>query len=579
MGKSVFGMAAALALPCLLAGPSVAAAKLAPKSAHHHATAAAMAGAAAQPWWTHAVIYEIYPRSFQDSNGDGVGDLNGVTQRLDYLKGLGVDAIWLTPFYPSPNYDFGYDVADYTNVAPEYGTMADWDRLVAEARKRGIRVLVDFVLNHSSSEHPWFQQSRMSRANPKRDWYVWHDPAPDGGPPTNWQSIFGGSAWTLDKATGQYYYHIFLPQQPDLNWRNPGLRKAMQDVMRFWLRHGASGFRLDATPYLLEDPAWPNDPDPKSGAPVGLKPYNSGLPGNHPIMRDLRAIVNSYPGDRILLGESNIATISDLAKVYGVRHDEVNLPMDFLYSGVKTLDAQAFKARIDEAELKLHGEPPVLFFSNHDSSRQWTRFGDGVHNDQIARLTAAMTLTLRGTSLIYYGEELGMGDLSKAVIKGLPLSPKRKVADDRDPERTPMQWSGEPKAGFTTGEPWLPVNPVTATYNAQSEVQDPTSLYHWYADLIQLRRTNAALREGAYVALDSGNPKVLAFARKDKAGQGVLVVLNMSDTPQIANISGWQGQTPVFNKVVLARPAIQMPSLGNPTLEPFGVQILSFDPR
>jgi alpha-glucosidase len=207
-----------------------------------------------------------------------VGDLNGVTQRLDYLKTLGVDAIWLTPFYPSPNADFGYDVSDYTAVAREYGTMADWDRLTREARKRGIRVMVDLVLNHSSDQHPWFKESRSSRNNPKRDWYVWHDLAPDGGPPSNWESIFGGSTWEYDKPTGQYYYHIFLKEQPDLNWANPGLQKAMHDVARFWLRHGAAGFRLDATPYLFEDTNWPNDPDVKSGAPVGLKPYNSNLP-------------------------------------------------------------------------------------------------------------------------------------------------------------------------------------------------------------------------------------------------------------------------------------------------------------
>ena len=558
MKRTAFGMAIALAALVL---PTIAQSR--PVAKH-------------TPWWTHAVIYEIYPRSFQDSNGDGVGDLNGVTQRLDYLKGLGVDAIWLTPFYPSPNYDFGYDVANYTGVAPEYGTMADWDHLVAEARKRGIRVLVDFVLNHSSTEHPWFQESRSSRTNPKRDWYVWHDPAPDGGPPTNWQSIFGGSAWTLDQTTGQYYYHIFLPQQPDLNWRNPGLRNAMHDVMRFWLRHGASGFRLDATPYLLEDTKWPMDPDPKAGPEVGLKPYNSGLPGNHPIMRGLRAIVDKFPGDRVLLGESNIASIGDLAKVYGAHQDEINLPMDFLYSGVHKLDAGVFKARIDDAETKLRGAPPVLFFSNHDSSRQKTRFGDGVHDDRIARLTAAMTLTLRGTALVYYGEELGMTDLPKDALKTVPLGPTRKVADNRDPERTPMQWTGEAKADFTTGEPWLPANPAGVTANVQSEQADPASLYHWYSTLIAMRRTNAALREGGYVPLDSGNPKVLAFARRDKTGRGVLVVLNMSDAQQSARITGWPGQTPQATRPILASPGVDSANLANPVLEPYAVQILGF---
>ena len=519
-------------------------------------TAAAKTPAKA-PWWSHAVIYEIYPRSFQDSDGDGVGDLNGVTQRLDYLKALGIDAIWLTPFYPSPNYDFGYDVADYTNVAREYGTMADFDRLVAEAKKRGIRVMVDFVLNHSSSEHAWFKASASSRTDPKRDWYVWHDPAPDGGPPTNWKSIFGGPAWTLDPKTGQYYYHIFLPQQPDLNWRNPQVVRAMGDVMRFWLRHGVAGFRLDATPYLLEDTTWPNDPDPAKGPEVGLKPYNSGLPGNHPIMRTLRRITDSFPGDRVMLGESNIATIEGLRAVYGKHLDEVHLPMDFLYAGVRTLDAGTFKVRIDDAETKLDGAPPVLFFSNHDSVRQASKFAEGVHDDRIARLTAAMTLTARGTALVYYGEELGMTNAPKELIATVPLGPTRKVADARDPERTPMQWTADAKAGFTTGTPWLPANPATATVNAAAEAADPGSMLNWYRALIALRRDNPAIRAGAHVPLQSGNPKVLAFARADKAGHGVLVVLNMSGEDQAATVTGWPGKPPVLGKDLLASPAAQ----------------------
>ncbi|MFM6852831.1 MAG: alpha-amylase family glycosyl hydrolase, partial [Sphingopyxis sp.] len=285
---------------------------------------------ATAPWWAHATIYEIYPRSFQDSDGDGVGDLNGVTSRLDYLQSLGVDAIWITPFFPSPNADFGYDIADYTNVAPEYGTLADWDRLVAQARQRGIRVLVDFVVNHTSAQHPWFQQSRASRNNPKRDWYIWHDPAPDGGPPTNWPSIFTGPTWTLDPATGQYYYHIFLPQQPDLNWANPQVRQAMFDVARFWLGRGASGFRLDATPYLFENTDYPQDAAPQSGPPAWLKPYNSGLPAGHDVLRGLRAVMGEYPGDPVLLGESATANIADLRAVYGANDDEINLPMNFL---------------------------------------------------------------------------------------------------------------------------------------------------------------------------------------------------------------------------------------------------------
>lgn len=530
------------------------------------------------PWWTNAVIYEIYPRSFQDSNGDGVGDLNGITQRLDYLQKLGVDAIWITPFFPSPNADFGYDVADYTNVAPEYGTMQDWDKLTREARRRGIRVLVDFVLNHSSDQHPWFKEARSSRSSPKRDWYVWKDPTPDGGPPTNWQSIFGGSTWEYDKATSQYYYHVFLKEQPDLNWANPDLRKAMFDVARFWLDHGASGFRLDATPYLFEDPAWPNDPDVQGGAPVGLKPYNSNLPANHDALRALRQVIDSYPGDRVLLGENAISTIEDLRRVYGAKADEINLPMDFLYTGVKTLDAATFKARIDDAQLKLDGLPPVFHFSNHDTSRQWTRFGDGRNDAAIARITSAMTLTLRGTALMYYGEELGMADLPAEMLKNVPLGPKRKVADKRDPERSPMQWTGGPGAGFSKGSPWLPVHPAAKTVNVARQQADRNSMLAWYTRLLHLRRTDPALRSGTYLPLESGNPDVLAYARVMPSGEGVLALFNMSDRPQSAKITGWPGKAPRAEAVVLANPMRSCANVDDPVLDPYATQLVRFTP-
>lgn len=531
---------------------------------------------AAEPWWKHAVIYEIYPRSFQDTNGDGVGDLKGVTQRLDYLQKLGVDAIWLTPFFPSPNKDFGYDVADYTNVSPEYGTMQDWDVLAREAKKRGIRILVDFVLNHSSDQHPWFKESRSSRTNPKRDWYVWHDPAPDGGPPTNWESIFGGSTWEFDKATGQYYYHVFYAEQPDVNWANPGLRKAMHDVMRFWLDHGASGFRLDATPYLFEDPKWPQDPDVKAGAPVGLKPHNSNLPANHEALRGLRAITDSYPGDRMLLGENAISNVEDLRRVYGQKGDEINLPMDFLYTGVKGLDAAAFKARIDEAHLKLDGLPPVFHFSNHDTTRQWTRYGDGKNDGLIARMTAAMSLTLRGTALMYYGEEIGMADLKPEELADFPLGPKRKVADKRDPVRSPMQWTGDGGAGFTTGNPWLPVAAAAKASNVAAQLADKDSMHNWYARLLNLRKTNPAIRSGAYVPLESGNAKVVAYARRTPAGKGVLVLLNMSGERQTLAISGWKGKAPRPGKVVMASTPVGQADLVHPVLEPFATVLVEF---
>ncbi|WP_296677422.1 alpha-glucosidase [Novosphingobium sp.] len=538
--------------------------------------AIAKPGKAAEPWWKSAVIYEIYPRSFQDTNGDGIGDLNGITRRLDYLKTLGVDAIWITPFFPSPNVDFGYDVSDYTSVSPEYGTMADWDRLSREARKRGIRILVDFVLNHSSDQHPWFKESRSSRTNPKRDWYVWHDPAPGGGPPTNWQSIFGGSTWEYDKPTGQYYYHIFYKQQPDLNWNSPGLRKAMHDVMRFWLSHGASGFRLDATPYLFEDPNWPQDPDVASGQPVWLKPYNSNLPSNHGALREMRAIVDSFPGNPVLLGENSVATFDGLRQVYGAKGDEINLPINFLYTAVKPLDAAKFKARIDEAELKLDGLPPVFHFSNHDTTRQWTRFGDGIYDERIARLTAAMSLTLRGTALMYYGEEIGMSDLKPAELADFPLGPKRKVRDNRDPVRSPMQWSGSAGAGFSTGTSWLPVARTATTRNVAQQQIEPNSVYNWYLRLLTLRKNHPALRDGAYIPLESGNSSVLAYARQDKAGRGVLVLLNMSTQRQDLNITGWPSVQPKSGTILMSSTPAGPVNLADPILEPYASVLVGY---
>ena len=525
-------------------------------------------------WYDHAVIYEIYPRSFQDSNGDGIGDLNGITSRLDYLKELGVDAIWITPFFPSPNADFGYDVSDYVNVAPEYGTLQDWDRLVAQAKRRGIRVLVDFVVNHTSDQHPWFKESRSSRDNPKRDWYVWRSGGGPTQPPTHWTSIFGGYTWSWDAPTKQWYYHIFLPQQPDVNWGNPGLRKAMFDVVRFWLDRGASGFRLDATPYLFEDPAFPEDPNPpQAGGPASLKPYNSGRPENHQVLREMRHVLDGYPGDPVLLGESSTATIQDLAKVYGKNHDEIQLPMDFLYGNLSTLDAAVFKKQLDAAQLELGGGTPVFFFSNHDHARQWSSFGDGVHNDQIAKLTAALTLTQRGCVLVYYGEEIGMGTMPAGQLKQVPTGPKRPRADNRDGERTPMQWDSGLNAGFSNGAPWLPIESGYKRYNVAAEKKDPDSLHAWYQQLLRLRHENPAVRDGTYMPLQSGNREVLAFARNAGPTELALVVLNTSPKEQKVSITGFPGAWPKFRKVLMASPTATAPEAKQFTMAPYGVMI------
>ena len=526
------------------------------------------------PWYDNAVIYEIYPRSFQDTNGDGIGDLNGITARLDYLKQLGIDAIWITPFFPSPNADFGYDISDYVSVAPEYGTLGDWNKLVSEANKHGIRILIDFVLNHTSDQHPWFKESRSSRTNPKRDWYVWRSGGGSTQPPTHWTSIFGGYTWTWDAPTQQWYYHIFLPQQPDVNWRNPQLRNAMYNVVRFWLDHGASGFRLDATPYLFEDPAFPDDPNPpQAGAPAALEPYNSGRPENHQVLRDMRKILDGYRGDPVLLGESSTATIQDLAKVYGKNHDEIQLPMDFLFGNLTTLDATVFKKQIDAAQFELEGGTPVFFFSSHDHPRQWSTFGDGRNNDQIAKLTATLTLTQRGCVLLYYGEEIGMGTMPAAQLKQVPTGPKRPRADDRDGERTPMQWRSGLDAGFSTGSPWLPIETGYQRYNVEREKGNPDSIYVWYAKLLKLRHDNPAFREGNYISLQSGNQNVLAYGRKAGEKNVALIVLNTSPKEQRVSLAGMPGKWPSFQEVLMASPPASAPQSQTFTIAPYGVLI------
>ncbi|MFL6416973.1 MAG: alpha-amylase family glycosyl hydrolase, partial [Bryobacteraceae bacterium] len=463
--------------------------------------------------------------------------------------------------------------SDYTNVAREYGTMEDWNRLTAEAKKRGIRVLVDFVVNHTSDQHAWFKESRSSRSNPKRDWYVWKDGGGPDKPPTHWTSIFGGYTWTWDARTKQWYYHMFLPEQPDVNWRNPQLKKAMFDVVRFWLDHGASGFRLDATPYLIEDPSYPDDPHPPApGGTASLMPYNSGRPENHQILKEMRQVLNGYPGDPVLLGESSTKTIQDLAAVYGKNGDEIHLPMNFLIGNLQTLNAAIFKREVDAAHTQLGGHTAVFFFSNHDHPRQWSSFGDGANNDQIAKVTAALTLSQPGTVLLYYGEELGMATMSKDELSRVPITPKRPRADRRDGARTPMQWDTSTNAGFSKGSPWLPVESTYKTYNVASEKAVPDSIYNWYSALIRLRRSEVTLRDGAYLPLISGNTNVYAFGRKTAAGDIALVAMNTTNKEQRVNISGFD-KWPRFDRVLLASPSIQAPRLQQFTIPPYGVFI------
>src|SRR5271165_453537 len=525
-------------------------------------------------WWQHAVFYEIYPRSFADSNDDGIGDLKGIASKLDYLKDLGVDAIWISPCFPSPQVDFGYDVSDYENIDPMYGTLADFDVLASEAKKRGIHIILDYVVNHSSDQHPWFLDSKSSRTSEHRDWYIWRDGKGPGQPPNNWVSIFGGSAWKFDPTTGQYYYHIFYTAQPDLNWRNPKVRDAMFDVTRWWYDRGVDGFRLDAVDTLFEDPDLHDNPIEKPGKnalgdPFEKNLYNTKLPELHEALRGLRKVADEH--NAVLIGETWTADITELNRYYGQGNNELQLPMDFLFTKVDKLSPAEFRKQI--AAVNSASGWPTFVISNHDIVRSYDRYGDGKHNDQIAKLMGGLYLTLRGTPIMYYGEEIGM--------KTTPPSRKEKVQDPigrtgwpkekgRDGERTPMQWDESKNAGFSEAKPWLPVPPTYKTHNVADESKDPNSVLAFYKKVLALRHTNPALLEGSYVPVDDNDPNVLAYMRVYK-DQAVLVALNMTASAQKVNFelskNGYKTAT------ALTTTGKSSASGDTVSLEPFGVFI------
>ncbi len=526
-------------------------------------------------WWQTALFYQIYPRSFADgaaaADGDGIGDFPGIIGKLDYLRDLGVDAIWLSPHFPSPNWDCGYDISDYCNVAPEYGTLEDFKAFLHGAHGRGIRVILDLVLNHTSDEHAWFLESRSSRDNPKADWYVWRD-GRDGSPPNNWQSCFDGDAWTYVPERGQYYYHYFMKQQPDLNWHNPAVKQAMWDAVRFWLDMGVDGFRLDALGTIYEDPALTPHAVPMNLAELRhfdetaatpeakalaqsyfreMFKHQWGGPGLHELMKELRAILDEYPGDRMLVGEDD-----DIAYM-GDGDNELNLVFNFpLMRAERITPAHVRKnqkerlARLDALPVRGWG---CNTLGNHDSPRMLGAFAaDKSHAVELARVNAALVLTLRGTPFLYNGEETGMTDLLitdpgklrdtmatwfyRAEVEELGADPveaaARAGAMSRDKNRTPMQWSGEPNAGFCPAgiEPWLPVNPNYADgVNVADQEDDPASMLNYYRRLIRVRRSTPALVLGEYRPLNKHARSYLAFLRETPE-QTVLVLLNYTNS-------------------------------------------------
>jgi alpha-glucosidase len=489
-------------------------------------------------WWQTGVIYQIYPRSFLDSNGDGVGDLPGITSKLDYLSWLGVDAIWLSPIYPSPMADFGYDISNYTDVHPLFGTLEDLDILLHGAHQRDLKIILDFVPNHTSDEHPWFQQARSSRTNGYRDWYIWHDPAPDGRPPNNWMSNFGGSAWQFDEHTGQYYLHVFDKKQPDLNWRNPRVRQAMYEVMRFWLDRGIDGFRIDALHALLEDEQFrdnPLNPEWRPGDPPHtryLAHYTEDQPGLHEIIQEMRAITESY-GPRLLIGEISLP-VDRLMPYYGEQFDEIHLPFNFQFVNLPIWEARTIRQIVENYEAVLpKGAWPNWVLGNHDRSRVATRVGR-----KQARLTQMLLLTLRGTPTCYYGEELGMRDVP--LPPALMHDPQGKDNPEygRDPERTPMQWNGGVNAGFCPAgvKPWLPVAGDYQTFNAAAEQHDPRSFLMLTRALLDVRRSRPALTLGSYRTVEQDNSACFAYLRQ-YSDQCYLVILNFSAQDQVVRLS------------------------------------------
>jgi alpha-glucosidase len=496
-------------------------------------------------WWQTGVVYQVYPRSFADASGDGTGDLAGITSRLDYLAWLGVDAIWISPFYPSPMADFGYDVADYTDVDPLFGTLADFDELLAASHDRGIRVLIDYVPNHTSDQHPWFVESRASRDAPKRDWYVWRDAKHDGSPPNNWISMFAGPAWEWDATTGQFYLHTFLAEQPDLNWRNPQVRAAMFDVARFWLDRGVDGFRIDVAPMVMKDPLMrDNPPNPSTGwehSRLGswlqqIHLHDHAHPDMHELYRDFRRLLDAYPGERVSIGELHHPDFDRWAEYYGERQDEIHVPFNFHVIN-SPWRADAIRRAVEGVQRAL---PPGAWASwvlgNHDQPRFASPARAG--RDQ-AKVGMLMLLTVRGTPTIYYGEEIGMVDVPVATADARDPLERREPGRGRDPERSPMQWDASPNAGFTGAHavPWLPLAPDAAEVNVAGQAEDPGSILILTRRLLRQRREHPVLLAGDFEGFGPTPAGTFAFRRISDLGH-LTVVLNLTADARVVPDAG-----------------------------------------
>ena len=503
-------------------------------------------------WWQSGIIYQIYPRSYQDTNGDGIGDLKGITQRLPYIASLGVQAVWLSPIFKSPMHDFGYDVADYCDIDPLFGTLADFDVLVQEAHRLGLKIMLDYVPNHSSSEHAWFQEALKGKDSPKRDWYVWRDPTPSaegkgGGLPNNWRSFFGGPAWTLDEKSGQYYLHQFLSTQPDLNWRNPEVRQAMFDVLRFWMKRGVDGFRVDVIWLLAEDERYldePLNPNAERDTVGGhlehgtlLHIYTQDQPETHGYIREMRQAIDEFD-DRMMVGEIYLPLDKLLPYSGTPEAPMVHLPFNFhlILLDWKAAQVRQFADEYDAASNQA-GAWPNWVLGNHDQHRFKTRVGAGQY-----RVAQTLLLTLRGTPTVYYGDEIGMQNVHiplERMVDPAGLQQPDSPTAGRDPERTPMQWNATPNAGFTgeNTETWLPIADDYRAVNVEAQQDDPHSDLNYFRALTKLRQTHPALIGGAYESLDAGDEDVFLF-RRTLGQETLLVALNFGAKTRAVPLSG-----------------------------------------
>ena len=546
-------------------------------------------------WWKYSVIYQIYPLSFADANGDGSGDLQGIVQKLDYLNdgnpnsttSLGIDAIWLSSIHVSPMVDNGYDVSDYYDICPVFGTLEDFKTLLAEAHQRGIKIILDLVVNHTSNQHEWFQESSASRDNPKNDWYLWLDPAPDGSPPNNWLSYFGGRSWTFHPQREQYYCHTFNQNQPDLNWRHPEVRAAIYDIMRFWLDMGVDGFRLDASSAYSKDEFFRDNPIKFEATDQNeynnqYHLYNKNLPENHEIIQEMRAVVEEYD-HRALIGETFIDNqLYDSITFYGKHQPELHLPLTFEFPFSPWYPGYLQREVERTEKLTPPGEWPVYFLNNHDIPRhlsRWIECSLCVDSEAIAKAAATLLLTVRGTPLLYYGQELGMTDHphipeDKLQDRAIVKSDIGETPPPRDGARTPMQWDDSPHAGFSFGkdiDPWLPVHPNYSQVNVQTALQDPNSILNFYRKLLRIRRQSEALRCGEWRTLIHYPHEHMVYLR-ETAAETVMVIINFSfEQPFVRDVPlAHDDWTVLLSTDYEMGKVIDLPK----TLQPFEVTIL-----